>query len=52
MQKAMVKVGVPPERGPSSPFEHKPPAGSDVALLRAQVQALQADLAAQRTHQN
>jgi len=48
MQKAMTKVGMPLEQGPSSPFQHKPPAGSEAAALRAQVQALQAELASLR----
>lgn len=41
MQKAMIKVGMPLDRGPLTPFDHKPAdAHEQAAALRAQLQTL------------
>lgn len=48
MQGAMVAGGMPPERGPASPHTFARGAAAEAASLRAQVQQLQAELAALR----
>lgn len=46
MQKAMQRVGMPLEQGPASPHDFARGAAAEAAALRAQVQQLQAELAA------
>ena len=48
MQKAMAAVGMPPQGGAASPYSFARGAAEEAAALRAQVQQLQAELAAAR----
>lgn len=48
MQKAMAAVGMPTQKSAASPYSFARGAAEEAAALRAQVQQLQAELAAVR----